>query len=114
MAGFVIALMNHTRTENAIHDESTAAERGAEPRCEFLGVNMHPHATVMPKKDYSKLGEEDRKKIRDEFRGQIVNVQVIGAEALSNPDGVILGLEIKQIVSLNQTLLRGISNLFLQ
>ena len=53
----------------------------------------------MPKKDYSKLGEEDRKKIRDEFRGQFVNVQVVGAEALSNTDGVILGLEIKQIVS---------------
>ena len=67
---------------------------GAELRCEFLGVNTHPHATVMTKKDYSKLSEEDRKKIRDEFREQIVNIQVIGIVALSEKNGVILGLEI--------------------
>ena len=68
---------------------------GSKLRCEFSGSNTHPHSTFITKTEFSKFSDQDRKKIREEFGDEeLVLVHVVGVVALSNPDEVILGLEV--------------------
>ena len=68
---------------------------GAKLRCEFRGTNTHAHSTLFTKTDFSKLSDEDKKKIQKEFEDEEkVLVHVVGVVALSNPDEVILGLKV--------------------
>ena len=66
-----------------------------ELRCEFMGVNTHPHSTLITKREYSKFSDEIRKQIREDLKEQVVLVNVVGVVALSNPHEVILGLKVK-------------------
>ena len=68
---------------------------GAELRYKFKGHNTHPHFTLLTKNEYSNFSEEIQKQIREEFKEQVVLVNVVGVVALSNPEEVILGLEVK-------------------
>ena len=68
---------------------------GAELRYEFKGHNTHPHFTLLTRNEYSNFSEEIQEQIRKEFREQVVLVKVVGVVALSNPEEVILGLEVK-------------------
>ena len=68
---------------------------GAELRYKFKGHNTHPHFTLLMKNEYSNFSEEIQKQIREEFKEQVVLVNVVGVVALSNPEEVILGLEVK-------------------